>query len=75
MDDYTLQKLYRLLEAKKDYTLTKDEFIDLIEAKMEMSCKGCTKNRCECDTHKFFEDNFIPPINEDSDKCNCEYAY
>lgn len=75
MDDYTLQKLYRMLETRKEFSLNKDEFLDLIEAKMEMSCKGCTKNRCECETHKFFDDNFIPPINEDLEKCNCEYAY
>lgn len=75
MDDYTVQKIYRMLEAKKEFSLTKDEFFDFVEAKMEMSCKGCTKNRCECKLHDLFDANFVPPINEDKECPNCEYAY
>lgn len=75
MDDYTVQKIYRMLEAQKEVNMSTDEFYDLIEAKMHVSCKGCTKNRCECDFHTFLDSKFVPPMREDSECVNCEYAY
>lgn len=75
IDDYTVQQIYNLMNtATKEFHLDQDEFFDLIEAKMEVSCKGCTKDRGECQLRSFFESKFIPPINEGAE-CNCEYAY
>lgn len=75
IDDHTVRQVYNLMDsATKEFHLTQDEFFDLVEAKMETSCKGCTKDRCECETRELFESKFIPPVNEGS-QCNCEYAY
>lgn len=74
-DDYTIKKIYKLMEsASKEFHLNQDEFFDLVEAKMEFSCKGCTKDRNTCETRILFESRFIPPVNEGS-QCNCEYSY
>ena len=75
MDDYTVQKIYKMLNNQQEVYMSTDEFYDLIEAKMEMSCKGCTKDRCECDFQTFLEDRFVPPMNEKAECENCEYAY
>lgn len=75
VDDYSLQQIYKLMKSSlEDFHVDKDNFFDLVEAKMVVSCKGCTKNRCECELRTFFESKFIPPINEGS-QCNCEYSY
>ena len=75
IDDYTVQKIYSLMNSTtKEFHMDKDDFFDLVEAKMEMSCKGCTKDRNECELRQFLEDRFVPPINEGS-QCNCEYSY
>lgn len=75
IDDYTVQKIYSLMNSTtKEFHMDKDDFFDLVEAKMEMSCKGCTKDRNECELRQFLEDRFVPPINEGSE-CNCEYSY
>lgn len=78
MDDYTVQKLYAMLDRQKDICITTDEFYDLLESKMHLTCNGCTKNRCECEFHTFLESKFVPPMNErlkGEDEINCEYAY
>lgn len=75
MDDYTIQKIYTMLNNQQEVHMSTDQFYDLIEAKMHVSCKGCTKNRCECDFHTFLEDRFVPPMNTEVECENCEYAY
>jgi hypothetical protein len=56
-----------------------DEFLGLVDAKLYAECKGCTKNRQDCKLRNFFEENFIPGIEDlkivEQGKCNCEYAY
>lgn len=75
MDDYTVQKIYTMLSNQQEIHMSKDDFYDLVETKMHVSCKGCTKNRCECDFHTFLENRFVPPMNEKAECVNCEYAY
>lgn len=77
MDDYTLQKVYKMMQSMKEVRLTTDEFYDLIEAKHALNCKGCTKDRCECDLQTFFEDHFIPipTMPNEEAKRNCEYSF
>ena len=75
IDDYTVQQVYNLMNSvTKQFHLEQDEFFDLVEAKMIVSCKDCNKDRNECKLRDFFESKFIPPINEGGE-CNCEYAY
>lgn len=75
MDDYTVQNIYKMLNNQQEVHMSTEHFYDLIEAKMHMSCKGCTKNRCECDFHTFLESRFVPPMNDKAECTNCEYAY
>lgn len=74
IDDYTVQKLYKMLSNMSEVKMTTHEFYDLVDSKMFVDCKGCTKNRCECELHSFFEERFVPPVDEGKE-CNCEYAY
>ena len=79
VDDYQVQKLDNLLKKKEDVNLTMDEFLSLVDGKLYAECKGCTKNRQECKLRDFFEENFIPGVEDikmvEEGKCNCEYAY
>lgn len=76
IDDYTLQKLYRMLDQKEEYRVDRDIFCDLVETKMHCSCKNCTKDHQGCDFKVFLDDNFVPPLYELEEQLpNCEYAY
>lgn len=74
IDDYTVQKLYKMLSNMSEVNMTTQEFYDLVDSKMYVECRGCTKNRCECELHSFFEQRLVPPMDEGKE-CNCEYAY
>jgi len=76
-DDYTLRKVYAMFEGDKEYSISKDNFFDMVESKMITDCKGCTKCRDNCDTFKLFDDYLVPPVSENSacTQPNCEYAY
>ena len=75
IDDHTVQQLYRLMNSvTKEFHLSQDEFFNMVEAKMEINCKGCNRDRCSCELRTFFESKFVPPANE-GNKCNCEYSY
>lgn len=75
IDDYTVKQIYNLMKSStKEFKVEHDMFLDLVEAKMEMTCKGCTKDRNECKLREFFEEKFVPGINE-GEECNCEYSY
>lgn len=74
IDDYTVQKLYKMVSSMSEVNMSTQEFYDLIDAKMHVCCEGCTKNRCECELHTFLQDRFVPPVNEGKEY-NCEYAY
>lgn len=75
IDDPTVQRLYSMLSKDSEAHITKEEFFDLVESKMHCDCHGCTKDRANCETRIFLENNFIPPINSEEDACNCEYSY
>ena len=78
-DDYQIKRLENLLKRNKEVNLSLDEFYSLVDAKLYAECKGCTKNRQDCKLRNFFEENFIPGIEDlkivEQGKCNCEYAY
>lgn len=74
VDDYTIKKIYAMLDNSQEAHIPMEMFYDLIETKLEASCNGCTKNRNECELQTFFADRLIPPSDEGSE-CNCEYAY
>lgn len=75
VDDYQLQRLERLFKDKKEITLHKDTFHDLIDVCLYVNCKGCKKDRTACKLRNFYEDYFIPPVNEEVSCNNCEYAF
>lgn len=78
MDDYTLKRVYTMLQNNKEIKLTTDEFYDLIEAKHALHCRGCKKNRSTCDIQTFFENHLVPTVADrepESLQCNCEYAF
>lgn len=74
VDDYTVKKLYNMIQTK-DIHLHKEEFFNLVEDKMNCECRNCNKDRNDCEVRIFFENYFVPPINENLDNCNCEFAY
>lgn len=77
IDDFTLKKIYSLVDKANELQIDKDELYDFIEAKMVQDCDGCTKNHQECEFFKTCEKYFIAPSEQDPEllKPNCPYAY
>lgn len=77
VDDYMLLNLRKILDEAQEVHMPKDNFYDLVEASMEVNCKGCTKDRCDCEYHTFFQERLVPPYYTKGEVqgCNCEYSY
>ncbi len=73
VDDYQIQQVERVFKTANEVQLDRQLFETMMESVHFVNCKGCTKNRCECELQTFFEDYFIPPVLESA--LNCEYAY
>lgn len=77
VDDFTLKKIYSMVDKATEFSINKDGLYDLIETKMDCDCKGCTKDYKDCEFHKMMEFYIIPPAELDPElqKPNCIYAY
>lgn len=61
-------------DYKAAYEQNKDYF-KLVELMLDINCKNCTKQGCECDIYKEFEEQNIFEF-DGMDKCqNCRFAY
>ena len=76
-DDYQIQKIQNMLNKTREVQLSIEEFSDVIESHLVLNCKGCTKDRCDCRIREFYEENFVPPVEEMGVNPNntCEYSY
>lgn len=74
IDDYTWQKISRDMEDKFQFaTLKREDFNNWCEEIMLKHCKDCTKDRCECNLFKVFDDNLVP--DGGFNLPSCPYAY
>lgn len=74
-DNYELERLNKKINNSYATTrLTEDEFCLLAENLMDVKCKGCNKNRSECDIYKFLDENNVPEFSENTAE-NCKYSY
>lgn len=76
VDRYQANEIDRMVNKIGEVKLTQEEFSDLVDGKVYAECRGCTKNRCECDLHSFFTAHLVPAtiLQEHYDACNCEFA-
>lgn len=76
VDDFTMQKVYSMMQHSNEIHLSREDFYDLVESKMYCECLDCKKDRNNCDTHSLFQKFIVPPpIRSTEEKCNCEYSY
>ncbi len=72
IDDYTIKKIFRDLEATYKYVvMEREKFIPLIEELAEIKCVGCTNDYRGCPIYKAFDDINLGRVDEEA---NCPYA-
>lgn len=72
IDDYTIKKLFRDLEATYKYVvMEREKFVPIIEELAEIKCVGCTDDYKSCVIYKALDDINIIRVDEEP---NCPYA-
>lgn len=76
VDDYSVKKIYEILNSTEEYRLSKEDFYLLVTKQVESGCADCVEDRNTCKMHDLFEKYLIRPQHRGCGNLpNCEYAF